>query len=148
MKYLAIHSLSVLLTLPAGPAGVAKEEHLQLLQNLSVPGWTASHYICTYTCLYICGLRLCSNLVCPFYLQVTVSGLLAECVLEKGYLCCYYSGHHLPWQLLRWRLGWKDMLLLLALVGTDGKSVVIFRMLCFIIFLDVRTVSASVQAWK
>ena len=85
----------------------------------------------------MCGLRLCSNLVCPFYLLVTVSGLLAECVLEKGYLCYYYSGYHLPWQLLRWRLGWKDMLLLLADVGPDGKSVVISRMLCFIIFLDV-----------
>ena len=51
-----------------------------------------------FACLYICGLRMCSDLICPFYLAV--SGLLAEGERGKRKLP--------PWQLLRWRLGWKD----------------------------------------
>ena len=60
MKYLAIHSLSVLLTLPAGPAGVAKEEHLQLQQNASVAGLHHDTLarLSVPQCLCICGLRM------------------------------------------------------------------------------------------
>ena len=43
-----------------------------------------------------------------------VSARLAGGILGKGDLS------RQPWQLSTWRLGWKDMLLLLALVGPAG----------------------------
>ena len=74
--------------------------------NADLNGQSASLYI------YICGLRMCADSKTPFYLYV--SGLLAGGVLGKRDL------HSPPWQLIRWRLGRKDMLMSLAPAGPAG----------------------------
>ena len=55
---------------------------------------------------------MCADSTCPFYLAV--SGRLAGEMLGKR------NQRSQPWQLLRWRLGLKDMLLQLAQQGPAG----------------------------
>ena len=52
---------------PAGPTGVAQEEHLSLQQNASAAGLHHTTFARLRVSVYT-YLRMCSNLTCPFYL--------------------------------------------------------------------------------
>ena len=90
-------------------------------------------------CLLICALRMDSNSTCLFYLAV--SGRFALGLRGER------DRRRLPWQLLRWILRWKDMLLRLALAGPAGNvqnALVRSCLGCFLPNLRKR----KIQAWK
>ena len=80
--------------------------------------------LCVWACLYICGLRMCTNLMCLSYLSFSGPGCLSWGA-GKGEQHSYYCHPpcHLLWQLSGGgsrRLGWKDMLLVLTLAVPSG----------------------------
>ena len=97
-------------TVSACPAGAAQEEHLLLLRHATAAGLLLEHmYVLVYICIDLVAERAPTR-------------RRTFCYVLRG---CFY---HPPWQLLRWRLGWKDCFygwLLLDLLA-------ISRMLCSI----------------
>ena len=77
--------------------------------------WTASRYICTLArvCIHVVSECAPTCRTCPVY--PTVLRRLAGGAGKERFYC-----FHLRWQLSLWSLGWKDMLLPLALAGPAG----------------------------
>ena len=77
----------------ACPAGAAQEEHLLLLRKDTAAGLLLEHmYVLVCICIHLVAERA------PTGLAGGVQG-------KRDLRSCFY---HPPWQLLGWRLGWKD----------------------------------------